>query len=418
MSVEKPYSQTVGSGQYTKKSGISGKYDNIRRFWEDEVTRYFLRPFLKDLLDKKERYLERLKILDLGCGAGDGYELLMGIKKPEAGLYENNERLIRNDILGLYLGVDINSDLIEQARADHGENEKIEFRTGDFFKVLSKEEGPFDVYFTSYGTFSHNTDDTSVRLLCEIAQHCNNYAVIICDWLGRYSYEWQDLWKYPVNGQDKYPEEFIDYKISYVYPPSERNRSDIQSFPLRILSKDELENIVKRAVKESGIDIKISQIFDRSIFVGRHMDTGQYNKNCPCLRDRVNSLLEPNERTNLQSLIIDYVPKRGFTELNVFFEGFAMCWNSLVKHTMDFLYKYEIGRELGENIDYSGYPDALKYGLLTMKEVLEVAGKLPGDGRANIIEPQLAYMLRNLEIQMQLGYGVGHGFGAILEINK
>jgi hypothetical protein len=45
-------------------------------------------------------------------------------------------------------------------------------------------------------------------------------------------------------------------------------------------------------------------------------------------------------------------------------------------------------------------------------------GDLPGDSRANIIEPQLAYALRKLEMELQTGDGVGHGLVGVFEIKK
>ena len=60
---------------------------------------------------------------------------------------------------------------------------------------LAANEKPYDLYFTSYGTWSHHNDDeTAVQLLAQIAERVEHYCVIVCDWLGRYSYEWQDLW--------------------------------------------------------------------------------------------------------------------------------------------------------------------------------------------------------------------------------
>jgi hypothetical protein len=41
-----------------------------------------------------------------------------------------------------------------------------------------------------------------------------------------------------------------------------------------------------------------------------------------------------------------------------------------------------------------------------------------GEPRANIIEPQLGYALRSLEINMQQGIGCGHGLVAFLKITK
>ena len=40
------YTEAATSGLYAKQSGLVGKYDNVRRLWEDEITRLFLHPHL------------------------------------------------------------------------------------------------------------------------------------------------------------------------------------------------------------------------------------------------------------------------------------------------------------------------------------------------------------------------------------
>ena len=49
------YTEAVKSGLYAKKSGLVGKYDNVRRYWEDEITRIFLRPHLQRLIERCEK---------------------------------------------------------------------------------------------------------------------------------------------------------------------------------------------------------------------------------------------------------------------------------------------------------------------------------------------------------------------------
>jgi SAM-dependent methyltransferase len=413
---QKPYSEAVSTGQYVKKSGLGGKYDNVRRFWEDEATRLFIRGYLKETVDRKARMLERLRILDLGCGAGDGYDLLMGITAKDVGIFEYAVSLIDPEVLGLYMGIDINGDLLDQAREIYS-NEKAVFKKADVSNGLGLEEEPFDMYFTSFGTLSHFSREQTVRLLADVASHARDGAIVICDWLGRYSYEWQDLWLGGAEG-----DAVIDYRISYIYPPEERDRVEIQSFPLRMLYRDEVVEMVEEAAARSGIQIRIKNIFDRSIFVGRHMDTAEYNRHCPAIREAVNSLLEPNVRTDLNTLIVDYVPRQGFAKLNKFFEGFSICWNTLLKQTLEFLAGYSEEAEGGkrdfmEDL-YTFYPGPLKKAVKTMKTVIDATGNLPGDSRANIIEPQLAYALRRLEMDMQPGWGVGHGLVGVLEIDK
>ena len=414
MSQKKPYSEAVSTGQYVKKTGLSGKYDNVRRFWEDEATRLFLRPYIKAIVDTKTARLERLKILDIGCGAGDGFDLLMGMTTKDRGIFEYAVELINQEMLGLYLGIDINRDLLLQARELCGQNGKISFREGDFTKGLPTGEGPFDIYFTSYGTLSHNHDAQTVELLADIARNCRDSTLVIGDWLGRYSYEWQDLWV-----GEPLPETFMDYRISYIYPPEERQNAAIASFPLRLASREEICGLVDKVSELTGRKIIVRNIFDRSLFVGRHMDTGEYNPHCPPMREVVNSLIEPNVRTDLTGLIIDYFPRAGFDRLNAFFDGFSMCWNTLVRHTLEFLSDFGEKPVNRENIEERCmfYPEPLRHAVLTMKKVVEATGLLPGDTRANIIEPQLAYALRKLEMDMQPGAGVGHGLVVILEIN-
>lgn len=415
MSAEKPYAQALGSGQYARKSGLDGKYDNVRRFWEDSVTRLLLRPYLAALVANKSERLQRLKVMDLGCGGGDGVDILMQTKAKDPGIYEFEINLVDDSMLEKYVGIDINEDLLDQARLLYGDNEKMSFHRADFSGGLPFADESFDLYLTSYGTFSHNNDETTIKLLSEIARSADNGALIVLDWLGRYSYEWRDLWN-----ESPDEETFMDYRISYIYPPEERARADIASFPLRLVSRREAERLIYSASEISGINLKIQRVFDRSIYVGRHMETAEYNRHAAPIRTVVNSLLEPNVRTDIDRLIIDHVPLEGHDEINAFFEGFSQCWNTLVRHTISFLSRYPGIEESADEVLSSRtfYPESLRQAIATMHKVISCTGDLPGDARANIIEPQLAYCLRKLEMELQPGLGVAHGLCAIVEVEK
>jgi SAM-dependent methyltransferase len=409
-----PYTAAVQTGQYIRKTGLAGKYDNVRRFWEDDVSRLFIRPFLKEMVDRKAQMLERLRILDIGCGSGDGYDLLMGITAKDVGIYEYAVDLINQEQLGFYRGIDINPDLIEQAREQFSLNDKVVFDCGDCLDSSYTKNKPYDFYFTSYGTVSHFTAEEIAALLSDIAGHSDNGALLIIDWLGRYSYEWQDLWSKDGN------EQFMDYRISYIYPPEERDNVEIQTFPLKLVDRVEAVSIVNEASRLSGVEIVERKFFDRSIFVGRHIDTAEYNRNCTPVRVAVNCLLEPNLRTDLSNLIVDYVPRNGFPELNRFFDKFSTSWNTLVNHTIELLANFNEEADSRSSFAdiYHFYPEPLKKAVQTMEKVIKSTGDLPGDSRANIIEPQLAYALRKLEMELQSGDGVGHGFVGIFEIKK
>ena len=419
MAEKKAYSQAAHTGKYDKASGLLGKYDNVRRFWEDQVTGIFLRAPLQALVERKRQRLERIRILDLGCGSGDGYDLLTGVTSKDPGIYEYITAALTPDMIKEYIGFDINEDLLRQAETYYGDLPKVRFVQGDMSAGLPdsiKDEAPFDIYFTSFGTFSHFTHSQTVKIIADIARHAPDGAIFMGDWLGRYSYEWQDLWDQPASR-----EYFMDYRISYIYPEEERDKVEVAVFPLRLVSQDELTAMIEDAEKAGDARIKTVTYFDRSIFIGRHMDTGDYNNNCPKLRGAVNSLFEGYLRTDLESLFVDYVPRPGFDHLNNLFEMLFMCSNALVQHTIHVLSLYDPNTNGLESVPdpLPFYPAPLKEAMASMRRVIEGVGWSKwGDVRSNVIEPQLGYSLRKLEIDLQRGVGMGHGLVGIFEIHK
>jgi SAM-dependent methyltransferase len=416
------YSEAVKSGLYAKQSGLTGKYDNVRRLWEDEITRIFLRPHLQKLIGRCHESLQRIRILDLGCGSADGMELLAGVRDRDADLQQNEIDLLSPDVLGFYKGVDLNADLLAQAAAIYGKHPKMVFEQGDFTQGLSvaDDEEPYDLYFSSFGTCSHHNDDeTMIRLLAEIAEHARDYCLIHCDWLGRYSYEWQDLWT-----EDLTQNRNMDYVVSYIYDAAERAaRSDeLQHLNLRLMSRAEAEAIIAEASRRSGVEIKPLCFYDRSVLTGRHIDTGEYNPGPQSIRNAVNSLHERNLRTNLDELLFDYVPRPGFAFLNKHFEHVQACWNYTVKYVAELLTLYdERQRRFTGELPHppAACPPPVLESLERMKQVVEGTGwYVRGLPRENIIEPQLGYALRHIVTNLQQGQGCGHGLVAVLEIEK
>ncbi len=416
------YTEAVKSGLYAKKSGRVGKYDNVRLYWEDEVTRFALRPHLQKLIDRSQALMRRLRIVDLGCGSADGYELLAGVRQRDADLQQTEVDLLTDEILGVYKGVDLNDDLLEQAREIYGNRPKMIFEQGDFTRELPFDDGerPYDLYFTSFGTFSHHNDDaTAVKLLADIAERVEDYCIIVCDWLGRYSYEWQDLWV-----TDPAELRNMDYVVSYIYEPEEREakRDQLQHLTLRLMSRREAEDIVGQASEAAGVKINPVGWVDRGIMTGRHVDTGEYNKHARPLRRAVNSLHEINHRTELDDLLFNYVPKAGFPFLNDYFEHLQMCWNTLVQYTKHLLQSYDAQKrtfEPPEPPQPASHPPAVRDMMERMKLVVEANGWLRyGLPRENIIEPQLGYALRYLVHSLQDGQGCAHGLLGIFEVDK
>lgn len=97
-----------------------------------------------------------------------------------------------------------------------------------------------------------------------------------------------------------------------------------------------------------------------------------------------------------------------------------MSWNALVRYTVDLLYHYDSGDESMKLPDIPGsYPDVLRKMMHNMLNIVKSCHWISvGDTRANIIEPQLGYALRELEMTLQRGMGCGHGLVGIFEVNK
>jgi hypothetical protein len=243
--------------------------------------------------------------------------------------------------------------------------------------------------------------------------------VTVLDWLGRYSYEWQTLWTDPSARRQN-----MDYAVSYIYEREERERlrDQLQHLYLRLMSREEAEEIIAEASRRAGVRIKPLRFFDRSIFTGRHMDTADYNPHAQPIRRAVNALHEINTRANLDDLFIKYVPREGFAEVNRYFERLQTCWNELVLYTGRLLRVYDAEEnEYRDDVPrpHEDRPPVLMHMMDRMKQVVAGVGWLKeGLPRENIIEPQLGYALRHLMMDLQGGMGTGHFMVGILEVDK
>ena len=66
---------------------------------------------------------------------------------------------------------------------------------------------------------------------------------------------------------------------------------------------------------------------------------------------------------------------------------------------------------------WESFPAPLQDALRTMDRVVASASAIDvGDTRANVVEPQLAYVLQRLEHTLQKGRGCGHGLLAVLRV--
>jgi SAM-dependent methyltransferase len=377
-----------------------------------------LQPHFERLVRRRLDGGRAPRLLDLGCGGGDGFELLTSMRRGQPALGEATTEILPPDRLGSYTGVDINADLLNQARERCRCEERAEFLQADLRDGLSflAAEDPYDIYFTAFGTLSHFHEDELVRLLGDIARHAEDGALIVADWLGRYAYEWMELWD-----ADLTREKWMDYRISYIYAEEERASRPVESFELRLLSGDEVRRAAAGAEEASGARLLERALFDRSLLVGRHMDTGDYNPRAAPLRSRVNRLHEPLCRTDLEGLLFDLCVVDGFPAVAGVLEGLHSAWNTVVRFTGRALERWNHGKSPAfEAASFSPARNgSTRRALERMAHVLEIARWIEADDvRAEFIEPQLGFVLRDLERIHQQGVGSGHGIVGIYEVRK
>lgn len=402
------YADFASDGHYQPyHGGLRGKHDNVRIYWEDQIRAMSLRPHLRRLVDRKTQSGNKVRVVDLGAGTGEGLRLLTSVMRKESDLRLNQTRILPMDMIEQYVGCDLCESMVEQGNAAYASCPNVVFRQGDFSKGFPlKDEQPFDLYFCSYGSFSHIGDDAMERLFGEIAEHAGQRALVVGEWLGRHSIEWPCYWDEP-------GEAMLDYSMSWLSAGAE---GEAEHFPMRFWLGDEIRALVQRAAQSTGAQIRVLDLYDCSVFVGRHVDTQEYNEWVSPVRAVVNNLHEANVRTDLERLKVEVVPVPGHDGLNSYFAKLKFCWNNLVNYCQRRLEKRQHPVQIR---NWRRFPLALQMAIMTLDRVVDaVSWMRMGDPRANIIEPQLGYCLRNLEYELQEGAGRGHSLVGIFEVDR
>jgi SAM-dependent methyltransferase len=411
------YKPAVATGFYARDGGgLLGKYDNVRRYWENQATRYALHDFIGPLVARKRRSLSRVRVLDLGAGSGEGYEILASLKKPGDTWSSKEIDVMPSDILGYYKGIDVSPAMVEQGQQIYSSFPKVHFATGDLADGLRavRDDAPYDIYFSSYGSLSHLRDRELERVITDVCAHFQGSCIFVADLLGRYSFEWQCYWNGP--GADE--SNMRQYSMSYLYPAELLDQIEVDRFPMRYWAADEFDRFLNQILSRAGVRVVKTQVRDRSVLVGRHMSTAEFNPHAQPIRDAVNCLHEINHRTDLSALIFDYTAAPGFDKLNAFFDRFQMAWNAVVYAAIEALENWN-KPELLRQQPSKEYPKVVRESIRTIRDVVRnLHWFRMGDPRANVVEPQLGYILRNLEIDFQQGMGAAHGLLATYELHK
>ena len=403
------YETAVQLGYYgVERSGLIGKKDNVRKYWEDISIKLSLRPVIETILEKKKK----IRVMDLGCGSGEGFELLTHIPVKDHINSVDKDFILNHDDIEEYVGLDISESMIEQGNVNYSKYNNIKFQQHDLSKGLpATSSGPYDLYFSSYASLSHMNYDELLNLTEQIMTHINGYGVIVYDLLGKYSPEWPVYWSSPRN-------KMLPYNMAYLYSAEEKSLDDYEKFNCTFWSPEDLTSIIISATQKLRKTI-ITSMRDRSIFVGRHMNTGIFNNNKRQYRYQVNRLFDRDFRGKLNELTIDMdyihnymqnLPDRVLYRLNHYMKQ----WNYIIAFVESLS---DANKVLINNI-IMNIDKSLSDDLDMLSWLYRNASRFPvTDFWASIMGPQIACVLRNCEMNYLDAVGCGHGLFCMTEIS-
>jgi SAM-dependent methyltransferase len=406
------YETAVSMGFYgNDEANLFGKKDNVRKYWEDMVLKIFCRPFIEDFLKEKTR----ISILDLGCGSGEGFELLTHI--PPA---NPKESVIKNFVLmplkiNKYYGIDVSPAMITQGKANYRGKTNMRFELANMEEGLPPavlDHNPFSLYFSSYGALSHLSPDNLETLFRQIFSHAADGSVFLFDVHGKYSPEWPVYWNET--------KELLPYTMAYLYDKQKRKKGKIEWFNICYWTSSELKTRLQRAAKYVNREIEINYMHDRSIFVGRHMDTGLLSSEAKQYRYQVNRLIDHGYRGETKHLEINLEYLEKYVPQNTTFFGklvsYKNRWNKVI-YFLEALLNHQDKKisKFIESEEIELMEDEFKF----LAWLFRNSDRFPvTDFWASVIGPQVAMILRNIENSFIDAEGCGHGLMCGVKIVK
>lgn len=386
---------------------ISGQYDNVHKYWEGIAIKTAIRRPILELLQKKES----LKIIDLACGYGGGYELLTHIP-PVNKVTIQRDYVLDNSRISRYLGIDKFHSSIKSARHFYSERKNIEFKTIELnknFNFLADEK--FDIYFSAYSSLSFLLENEVSALVDTILKVNEDDFLLVLDLSGKYSPQWPTHWD-----ESRYELEQSKGKWSNFL--SALSKKNPQKHSIHLWDVEDLSNQITIIAKSYKRNISI-EFFDRAILVGRHMESGFYNQHPLNLRTEVNKLFDRDYRGKVEELYanISFLDslKNKFPNQYKRIADYTSLWDS----TISFLEALINNKTESLSRIIDEVPENLKEELLMLKWLEGNSSRFPVvDFWASVMGPQVACVLRNLEMGLGNGIGVGDGLLCTVLVSK
>ena len=389
------------------KGGLTGKKDNVRKYWEDISIKTAIRRPILNLLNHKEK----LRVVDLGCGSGEGYELLTHIP-PTNKTTIQRDFVLTDANIQLYLGMDISPSMIKQGKANFSGKDQVQFIESNLATDQSSlNNEPFDIYFSSYSSPSHFTDTEIKDLIESIFKSNTDTFVLALDLFGKFSPEWPPYW-------GRKGAEMLPYNMSWLYPPESHEKTDAENYSVRFCSAAEIRDLIVEAALKTNRQATVKCI-DRSILIGRHMATGFYNQHPQNLRFEVNKFFDRDYRGAVEHLQADISYLDFFKESHPLEYQRISYYNKLWNTTISFLDALMNKKKILFKKILEQAPDELKEELMMLQWLDGNSSRFPVvDFWASIMGPQVACVLRNLEFGLPDGLGCGHGLFCTIEVKK
>ncbi|MEA1999156.1 MAG: class I SAM-dependent methyltransferase [Euryarchaeota archaeon] len=384
---------------YYEQPMRSSRYDPVKVRWEDKICQDHYRKMVNSLIDGGEK----LRILDFGCGIGYGYHLISNILDDDVPIDANDCKLLEENDIEYYVGLDINPELVDMAKDRYKDDKKVTTIKCDFLNDEYPEK-PFNIFFSSGVPFSHFNDNDFSSLLEKIFDHIKSFgtsAFLVVDVLGRYSIEWQSQWDKP---------SWHIYNMSFFSDGKEK-----EQVYMKFWGK-ELNDFVLEAAKKAGVKAECFDTFDRSIFIGRHIDTSNFNPNLKKMRAMVNMLFYQLQRAPLTDMFMDYTYVEAPEDVRGYYERVTYYWNYALMTACSYL-DIPIPDWFKINEAYP-IPESLNSDLEHLDQIAKNKDifKHTDDFRANVFEPSLGYLLRNIEREYSEGIGTAHTLISIFEV--